>query len=100
VATLPELDGLQDEQELRQHHPLFVPREQLKKLIMGIVTDSRAGRIEVNRRFALYPAVGARPVRPLHWPNAPRGIAWGGKRVIRALDWGAPLRLVYNWSGT
>ena len=38
--------------------PLFAPREQLKKLIFSIVTDSRAaGRAEGHRRLRAVPAV-------------------------------------------
>src|SRR5688572_31415596 len=42
VATLPGLDGRKMSKSYDNTIPLFAPREQLKKLIAGIVTDSRA----------------------------------------------------------
>ncbi|MFZ4289486.1 tryptophan--tRNA ligase, partial [Variovorax sp. HJSM1_2] len=42
VATLPGLDGRKMSKSYDNTIPLFVPREQLRKLIGGIVTDSRA----------------------------------------------------------
>lgn len=42
VATLPGLDGRKMSKSYDNTIPLFVPREQLKKLIAGIKTDSRA----------------------------------------------------------
>ncbi len=42
VATLPGLDGRKMSKSYDNHIPLFAPRQQLKKLIAGIVTDSRA----------------------------------------------------------
>jgi tryptophanyl-tRNA synthetase len=42
VATLPGTDGRKMSKSYDNHIPLFAPRAQLKKLIGGIVTDSRA----------------------------------------------------------
>lgn len=42
VATLPGLDGRKMSKSYDNTIPLFAPREQLKKLIASIVTDSRA----------------------------------------------------------
>ncbi len=42
VATLPGLDGRKMSKSYDNTIPLFAPREQLKKLIAGIKTDSRA----------------------------------------------------------
>jgi len=42
VATLPGLDGRKMSKSYDNTIPLFAPREQLKKLIFSIVTDSRA----------------------------------------------------------
>ncbi|HUH89799.1 MAG TPA: tryptophan--tRNA ligase, partial [Lysobacter sp.] len=42
VATLPGLDGRKMSKSYDNTIPLFCPREQLKKLIYSIVTDSRA----------------------------------------------------------
>ena len=41
VATLPGLDGRKMSKSYDNHIPLFAPRQQLKKLIAGILTDSR-----------------------------------------------------------
>ena len=41
VATLPGVDGRKMSKSYDNHIPLFAPRAQLKKLIAGIVTDSR-----------------------------------------------------------
>jgi tryptophanyl-tRNA synthetase len=42
VATLPGLDGRKMSKSYDNTIPLFAPREQMRKLIAGIVTDSRA----------------------------------------------------------
>ena len=42
VATLPGLDGRKMSKSYDNHIALFAPRAQLKKLVAGIVTDSRA----------------------------------------------------------
>ena len=42
VATLPGLDGRKMSKSYDNTIPLFAPREQLRKLIFSIVTDSRA----------------------------------------------------------
>ena len=42
VATLPGLDGRKMSKSYDNHIPLFSPRQQLKKLVAGILTDSRA----------------------------------------------------------
>lgn len=42
VATLPGLDGRKMSKSYDNHIALFAPRQQLKKLVAGIVTDSRA----------------------------------------------------------
>ncbi|MDH5709948.1 MAG: tryptophan--tRNA ligase, partial [Hylemonella sp.] len=42
VATLPGLDGRKMSKSYDNTIPLFAPREQLRKLIAGIKTDSRA----------------------------------------------------------
>jgi len=42
VATLPGLDGRKMSKSYDNTIPLFAPRDELKKLIAGIVTDSRA----------------------------------------------------------
>ena len=60
VATLPGLDGRKMSKSYDNHIPLFAPRAQLKKLIAGIVTDSRAPgeskQAEGSALFQIYQA--------------------------------------------
>src|SRR5690606_40400630 len=42
VATLPGLDGRKMSKSYDNVIPLFAPREQLRKVVFSIVTDSRA----------------------------------------------------------
>jgi tryptophanyl-tRNA synthetase len=55
VATLPGLDGRKMSKSYDNTIPLFAPREQLRKLIFSIVTDSRApGEPKDSRGSALF----------------------------------------------
>ena len=55
VATLPGLDGRKMSKSYDNHIPLFAPRQQLRKLIAGIVTDSRApGETKTTEGSALF----------------------------------------------
>ena len=55
VATLPGLDGRKMSKSYDNHIPVFAPREQLRKLIAGIVTDSRApGETKETEGSALF----------------------------------------------
>jgi tryptophanyl-tRNA synthetase len=60
VATLPGLDGRKMSKSYDNTIPLFAPPEQLKKLIAGIKTDSRAPgepkEIEGSALFQIYQA--------------------------------------------
>ena len=60
VATLPGVDGRKMSKSYDNHIPLFAPRAQLKKLIAGIVTDSRAPgeakEVEGSALFQIYQA--------------------------------------------
>ena len=60
VALLPGLDGRKMSKSYDNHIPLFAPREQLRKLIAGIVTDSRAPgepkEVEGSALFQIYEA--------------------------------------------
>jgi len=60
VATLPGLDGRKMSKSYDNTIPLFAPREQLKKLIAGIVTDSSAPgepkTVEGSALFQIYQA--------------------------------------------
>ncbi len=103
VATLPGLDGRKMSKSYDNTIPLFAPREQLRKLIMGIVTDSRAPgepkSTEGSALFQLYQAfASAEEAAELARAYAD-GIAWGDakqllmERLEREI---APLREVYD----
>lgn len=103
VATLPGLDGRKMSKSYDNTIPLFVPREQLKKLIMGIVTDSRAPgepkSTEGSALFQLYQAFASANETAALAKAYAEGIAWGeAKQVLfERLDQEiAPLRLVYD----
>ena len=81
VATLPGLDGRKMSKSYDNTIPLFAPSKQLRELIMGIVTDSKAPgeakSTEGSALFQLYQAF-ADPVqtRAMRQSYAD-GIAWG-----------------------
>lgn len=60
VALLPGVDGRKMSKSYDNHIPLFAPREQLRRLIAGIVTDSRAPgepkQVEGSALFQIYEA--------------------------------------------
>ena len=103
VATLPGLDGRKMSKSYDNTIPLFAPRDQLKKLIMGIVTDSRAPgepkSTDDSALFQLYQAF-ATPDETASLAQAyADGIAWGdAKQVLfERLDQEiAPMRAVYD----
>jgi len=103
VATLPGLDGRKMSKSYDNTIPLFAPRDQLKKLIMGIVTDSRAPgepkSTDNSALFQLYQAF-ATPDETASLAQAyANGIAWGdAKQVLfERLDQEiAPMRAVYD----
>ncbi|GAB2509198.1 tryptophan--tRNA ligase [Lysobacter humi (ex Lee et al. 2017)] len=81
VATLPGLDGRKMSKSYDNVIPLFAPREQLKKLIYSIVTDSRAPGepkdADASNVFQLYQAF-ATPEQAADMRRAfESGIAWG-----------------------
>ena len=103
VATLPGLDGRKMSKSYDNTIPLFAPREQLRKLILGIVTDSRAPgepkEVEGSALFQLYQAfASAQETEALRQAYAD-GIAWGDakqllfERIGREI---APLRARYD----
>ena len=103
VATLPGLDGRKMSKSYDNTIPLFVPREQLKKLIMGIVTDSRAPGepkdTEGSALFQIYQAF-ATPEETAAFAQAyADGIAWGDakQRLFERIDAEiAPMRATYD----
>ncbi len=103
VATLPGLDGRKMSKSYDNTIPLFAPREQLRKLILGIVTDSRTPgepkEVEGSALFQLYQAfASAQETEALRQAYAD-GIAWGDakqllfERIDREI---APLRARYE----
>jgi tryptophanyl-tRNA synthetase len=102
VATLPGLDGRKMSKSYDNTIPLFAPREQLRKLISGIVTDSRApGEAkdpQGSALFQIYQAfASAQETAALRQAYAD-GIAWGDakntvfERIDREI---APMREAY-----
>jgi tryptophanyl-tRNA synthetase len=103
VATLPGLDGRKMSKSYDNTIPLFTPRDQLKKLIMGIVTDSRAPGepkdTEGSALFQLYQAFASAEETAALAQAYASGIAWGeAKQVLfERLDAEiAPMRAVYD----
>lgn len=103
VATLPGLDGRKMSKSYDNTIPLFAPREQLKKLIAGIKTDSRAPGepkdTEGSALFQIYQAF-ATPEETVALRQAyADGIAWGDakqmlfERIDREI---APMRETYE----
>ncbi len=92
VATLPGVDGRKMSKSYDNHIPLFAPRAQLKKLIAGIVTDSRAPgepkEVEGSALFQIFQAfAGDAETATLRQAYAD-GIAWGDAKmqVFERLD--------------
>ena len=103
VATLPGLDGRKMSKSYDNTIALFAPREQLKKLIAGIKTDSRAPGepkdTEGSALFQLYQAF-ATPVETAELrQDFADGIAWAEakqmlfERIDREI---APMRETYE----
>ncbi len=86
VATLPGLDGRKMSKSYDNTIPLFAPREQLKKLIAGIVTDSRApGEAkdpEGSALFQIYQAFASNEETQALRTAYADGIAWGEAKQI------------------
>ncbi len=86
VATLPGLDGRKMSKSYDNTIPLFAPREQLKKLIAGIKTDSRAPgepkETEGSALFQIYQAF-ATPTETAALRQAyADGIAWADAKQV------------------
>ncbi|MGC4364884.1 tryptophan--tRNA ligase [Hydrogenophaga sp. R2] len=103
VATLPGLDGRKMSKSYDNTIPLFVPREQLRKLIMGIVTDSRLPgepkSTDGSALFQLYQAFATEAETADLARAYADGIAWGEakERLFERLDREiAPMRAVYD----
>jgi tryptophanyl-tRNA synthetase len=103
VATLPGLDGRKMSKSYDNTIPLFVPREQLRKLILGIVTDSTAPGVPKDTTgsalFQLYQAFASPEETQAFAQAYANGIAWGDakQQLFERLDQEiAPMRAVYN----
>ncbi|WP_137893236.1 tryptophan--tRNA ligase [Ramlibacter sp. 2FC] len=103
VATLPGLDGRKMSKSYDNTIPLFAPREQLHKLIMGILTDSRAPGepkdTEGSALFQIYQAFASAEETAAMRQAYAKGIAWSAakeqlfERIDREL---APMRERYQ----
>jgi tryptophanyl-tRNA synthetase len=86
VATLPGLDGRKMSKSYDNTIPLFAPREQLKKLISGIVTDSRAPgepkSTEGSALFQIFQAFASPEETTALRQAYNDGIAWGDAKQI------------------
>ena len=81
VATLPGLDGRKMSKSYDNTIPLFAPPAELKKLIFGIVTDSRAPGeakdTEGSALFQLYQAFASAEETAAMRAAFADGIGWG-----------------------
>ena len=103
VATLPGLDGRKMSKSYDNTIPLFATRDQLKKLIAGIVTDSRAPGepkdTEGSALFQIYQAFASEEETQALRKAYAEGIAWGDakqillERIDREI---APMRETYQ----
>ncbi len=103
VATLPGLDGRKMSKSYDNTIALFAPREQLRKQIMGIVTDSRAPgeakETQGSALFEIYQAFASEAETVALRQAYADGIAWGQakellfERIDREV---APMREAYE----
>jgi tryptophanyl-tRNA synthetase len=86
VALLPGLDGRKMSKSYNNTIPLFAPRAQLRKLIAGIVTDSRAPgepkEIGGSALFQIYQAFASTPETQALRQAYADGIAWGDAKQL------------------
>ncbi|NML86701.1 tryptophan--tRNA ligase [Polaromonas sp.] len=103
VALLPGLDGRKMSKSYNNTIPLFAPRDQLSRLIAGIVTDSRTPRepkeVEGSALFQIYQAFASEPETTALRKAYADGIGWGDakqllfERIDREV---APMRQRYH----
>lgn len=92
VATLPGLDGRKMSKSYDNTIPLFAPREQLRKLIGGVVTDSRAPgepkSVDGSALFQIYQAFASAQETDALRADYAAGIAWAAvkQKVFERLD--------------
>ncbi|CAD0355892.1 tryptophan--tRNA ligase [Xanthomonas hortorum] len=103
VSTLPGLDGRKMSKSYGNTIPLFAPREELRKLVFSILTDSRAPGeakdTQGSALFQLYQAF-ATPQETAAFAQAfAEGIGWGDakQQLFERIDQEiAPLRTRYE----
>jgi tryptophanyl-tRNA synthetase len=103
VATLPGLDGRKMSKSYDNVIPLFAPPAQLRKLIMGIVTDSKAAgepkQTEGSALFQIYQAFATPDETAALAQAYAEGIGWGEvkQRLFERIDCEmAPMRATYD----
>ncbi|MDB5965224.1 MAG: tryptophanyl-tRNA synthetase [Polaromonas sp.] len=103
VATLPGLDGRKMSKSYDNTIPLFASREQLKKLIAGILTDSRAPgeakETEGSALFQIYQAFATQEETAGMRQAYADGISWSDAKtkLLERIDRDiAPLREQYK----
>ncbi len=103
VATLPGLDGRKMSKSYDNTIPLFCTREELKKLIFSIVTDSRAPGeakdTEGSALFQLYQAFASVDETAAMRDAFAQGIGWGDakQKLFERIDAElSPMRERYN----
>ena len=104
VATLPGLDGRKMSKSYDNTIPLFAPREQLKKLIAGIKTDSLAPGVakdtEGSALFQIYQAFASPEETATMAKLFAQGIGWGEakEKLFERIDQEiAPMRERYQF---
>jgi tryptophanyl-tRNA synthetase len=103
VATLPGLDGRKMSKSYDNTIPLFAPTKALKKLIAGIVTDSRAPgepkQVEGSALYQIYQAFATEAESAALRQAYADGISWADakqmlfERIEREI---APMRATYD----
>ncbi|MEO8247843.1 MAG: tryptophan--tRNA ligase [Burkholderiales bacterium] len=103
VATLPGLDGRKMSKSYDNTIPLFAPPEAMRKLIAGIVTDSRAPGepkgAEGSALFQIYQAFATADETDALRKAYADGIAWGEAKqmLFERIDHEiAPMRALYQ----
>nr|MDQ3039682.1 tryptophan--tRNA ligase [Pseudomonadota bacterium] len=103
VATLPGLDGRKMSKSYDNTIPMFAPRAELKKLIAGILTDSRAPGeakdTEGSALFQIYQAFATTDETGAMREAYAEGIGWGDakQKLFERIDAEvAPLREQYE----
>ena len=103
VALLPGLDGRKMSKSYDNTIPLFTPRDQLRKLIAGILTDSRAPgepkEVEGSALFQIYQAFASEPETAALRQAYADGISWGDAKQLlfeRVEQEVAPMRERYH----